>query len=446
MKKLFSISLFFSMTAMLFTGCVTEEDDLFSSSAAERLMASKKAYTERLGGTTWVMEFYPLDTDEAPEGSGYLILNQFKKDGSVVQAMKNELSNGKYLTDTSLWEVISDQGTVLSFNTYNKCLHTFSDPGLYQTGRGYEGDYEFVILSLDEGAKYGMLKGKKRSTYNRLTRLPDDTNFEEYLQDVQGFQNTVFPSSAPNDCLLRVGDSTMVVTNASSGIASMYPLGGDPVSQTTDHAFLITKNDGKYYFRFREALAFGDLKVQELVYDEEKDVFVSSGEKTSSIEGWPMAKFFLEYPAMPSSYTLSYEGTMSEKMKIAMSALNSEISQLTDPLDRRKRKYAFKGISFSNKAGQPVWNIVIKMPSASSNSSISFSYNTQPVEDVITFSYDKPYDETAENMKNTCLSVVDMLQVLSQDFAVTAVNTKFNLKKLRLTSTKDSELWFEVTL
>ena len=135
MKKIFSISLLFSVTAMLFTGCVSEEDDLFSSSAAERLMESKKTYTERLGGTTWVMELYPLDTDEAPKGSGYLILNQFKKDGSVIQAMQNDLSDGKFLTDTSLWEVISDQGTVLTFNTYNKCIHTFSDPGLYQTGQ-----------------------------------------------------------------------------------------------------------------------------------------------------------------------------------------------------------------------------------------------------------------------------------------------------------------------
>ena len=152
MKKLFSISLLFSVAAMMFTGCVSEEDDLFDSSAAERLMTSKKMYTDRLGGSTWVMEFYPLNTDEAPKGQGYLILNKFNRDGSVVQAMQNELTDGQYLTDTSLWEVISDQGTVLTFNTFNKCIHMFSDPGLYQTGQGFEGDYEFVILSLEEGA------------------------------------------------------------------------------------------------------------------------------------------------------------------------------------------------------------------------------------------------------------------------------------------------------
>ena len=45
MKKLFSISLLFSVAAMMFTGCVSEEDDLFDSSAAERLMTPKKMYT-----------------------------------------------------------------------------------------------------------------------------------------------------------------------------------------------------------------------------------------------------------------------------------------------------------------------------------------------------------------------------------------------------------------
>ena len=95
MKKLFSISLLFSVAAMMFTGCVSEEDDLFDSSAAERLMTSKNMYTDRLGGSTWVMEFYPLNTDEAPKGQGYLILNKFNRDGSVVQAMQNELTDGQ---------------------------------------------------------------------------------------------------------------------------------------------------------------------------------------------------------------------------------------------------------------------------------------------------------------------------------------------------------------
>ena len=162
MKKILSITLCF--TAMLaFTACQSEEDDLFDSSAAERLAASKVTYTQRLPQATagWAMEYYPTNGGSWPRGNGYLILAQFNKDLSVRMAMMNEeMSDGLYMEDTSLWEVISDQGPVLSFNSYNKCLHSFADPAIYETGLGLEGDYEFEIINLPENAEFAMLKGK----------------------------------------------------------------------------------------------------------------------------------------------------------------------------------------------------------------------------------------------------------------------------------------------
>ena len=447
MKKLFSISLLFSVTAMMFTGCVSEEDDLFDTSAAERLMQSKKTYTERLGGSTWAMEFYPLDTDEAPKGSGYLILNQFKKDGSVIQAMQNELSDGKFLTDTSLWEVISDQGTVLTFNTFNKCIHTFSDPGLYQTGQGYEGDYEFVILSLEENAKYGMLKGKKRGTYNRLTRLPDDTDFEEYLKDVVAFQNKIFSASAPNDCMLAIGDSTFVITDTSDGIVSMYPEGGDDISETTDHAFIISKNDGKYYFRFREELAAKDSKVQELIYDEAQDMFVGVNDPACTIQGYPVGKFFSEYveDALGRTWKVTTSDQMSEKFKGYMDVLTEKFSQLKDS---RKRSYTFLGLSFGYnlRAKAMCWNVLYRAPGTSATTMAAYKENYVMNDDVVTFTYLEPADESDAKVMSTIPEVSTVLQALSQQYAISASETKFNLTKLKMQSASDSDCWFTVTI
>ena len=442
MKKLFSISLFFSLTAMMFTGCVSEEDDLFSSSAAERLMESKKAYTQRLGGTTWVMEYYPLNTDEAPKGSGYLILNQFKKDGSVVQAMQNELSDGKYLTDTSLWEVISDQGTVLSFNTYNKCLHTFSDPGIYQTGQGYEGDYEFVILNIDEGAKYGMLKGKKRATYNRLTRLPDDTNFEEYLKDVQDFQNTVFSSSAPNDCLLRVGDTTMVVTNASSGIASMYPLGGDPISQTTDHAFLITKNDGKYYFRFREALAFGDLKVQELKYNEEKDLFEGVQGEIGVVEGPNPNIFYGDAMGNNHKWQLQRASVMSESMKAIYEEMYNSFRKFNTNYTLQTVQLSLINDEKSADYGKLKLDITYRVRSSTAHLQVyyDFSYNEQGIS-----ISNRQLQGNAQTVMNSIKGIEPFLNAIEGSFVADKDNTVFNLSTLKLTSALDSNISYVLT-
>lgn len=432
MKKLFSISLLFSVAAMMFTGCVSEEDDLFDSSAAERLMTSKKMYTDRLGGSTWVMEFYPLNSDEAPKGQGYLILNKFNRDGSVVQAMQNELTDGQYLTDTSLWEIISDQGTVLTFNTFNKCIHMFSDPGLYQTGQGFEGDYEFVILSLEEDAKYGMLKGKKRATYNRLTRLPDDVNFEEYLKDVNGFQNTIFSSSAPNDCMMNIGDSVMVVTNASTGIISIYPLGGDPISQTTDHAFTITKNDGKYYLRFREELAGkNDDKVQEFVYDETTDVFKSLENENNVIKGVPAVDFFVS--ALDNSKLWQYNtaGENSDNIKNAYEIMQSELLSLGWTLNNTK----FSKLS----DGRYVIRFAVVNKKKSSRN-LEYIFNISDNDGKAMVQYVEPYvtekDAVAQNVLNAAPSVKSFLEEISGTYEVRPKGTCFDLRNIVLKSEK----------
>lgn len=442
MKKIFSISLLFSVTAMLFTGCVSEEDDLFSTSAAERLMQSKKVYTERLGGTTWLMEFYPVNTDEAPKGNGYLILNQFKKDGSVVQAMQNDLSDGKYLTDTSLWEVISDQGTVLSFNSYNKCIHTFSDPGLYQTGQGYEGDYEFVILSLEEGAKYGMLKGKKRSTYNRLTRLPDDTDFKAYLQDVNDFHNKVFSSSAPNDCMMNIGDSAIVFTEGNSGIASLYPFGGDPISQTTDHAFLISKNDGKYYLRFREELAGkGDDKVQEFVYDEASDVFRAVDNENNLIQGPGAAWFFNEKVENLSQWVLANNAEMSSQFKSYIDAVGAELKAVN-------KNFTLSNINFSydTKIQRYQWTLRYMSAGRPANQAYYFAYVPNVDGGSCGFNFQEASGTAAENVMNRCPSLKTLWEILSQEWALTPAVTGFNLSKIKLTSKSNPDLWFVVNI
>lgn len=445
MKKLFSISLLFSVTATMFTGCVSEEDDLFNSSAAERLMEAKKAYTERLGGSTWVMEFYPLNTDEAPKGSGYLILNQFKKDGSVIQAMQNDLSNGKYLTDTSLWEVISDQGTVLTFNTYNKCIHTFSDPGIYKTGQGYEGDYEFVILSLEEGAKYGMLKGKKRSTYNRLTRLPDDTNFEEYLKDVNDFTSTMFSQDAPNEPLICFGDQRYVITGSESGIIDFYPENGDEISQTESHAFLITKRDGNYYLRFREALQPDSVSeenaIQELVYDSAKDRFVDESNSDKWLASRYTAEDFLKISLVEGHvFRVNRNATtseISEKMLAAFTAAHEGIKAVN-------KNYAISQVSLKyDEENGFCWFFKYQTGNAARN--IEYLYSGDFDGNKVSFNYLKPATSNAEAISSRVEEIKSFMeQTLSQQFVITPYVTSFNYNKVKFTSVSDPDIWFIV--
>ena len=215
----------------MFAGCAGEEKDLFEKSAAERLNETGKIYSSRLQSSEagWVMEYYPTNTDETYKGRGYLIMADFDKDESVTLAMKNIMSDDEYMEERSLWEIIADNGPVLTFNTYNEVLHCFSNPEYYESGKGFEGDYEFVMIDVPEDGQFIMLKGKKRGTYVRLTRLPDGTDFQEYLNDVNAFTKKIFPENAVNEDVLTIGDKKFAINSGSTGIMGMYPYGAMPL-------------------------------------------------------------------------------------------------------------------------------------------------------------------------------------------------------------------------
>ena len=178
MKKIFVPLVLTAVVALAFTSCAGEEDDIFSASAAERLNESSAKYSARLEAQPngWAMQYYPTYQDEYPYGSGYLILMRFNPDFSVDVSMDNRFSNNTYATATSAWEVIKDNGPVLSFNSYNQCMHAFSDPEDIpwtedsEQSEGCGGDYEFIIVDAPEDASYMMLKGKKRNTCSLLLR------------------------------------------------------------------------------------------------------------------------------------------------------------------------------------------------------------------------------------------------------------------------------------
>lgn len=75
----------------------------------------------------------------------------------------------------SLFSIKKDIGPTLNFDTYNSLFHYFSDSdisGGAGTGKGYEGDYEFLLRSHTENEI--VLRGKKTKNIIRMTRLAED--------------------------------------------------------------------------------------------------------------------------------------------------------------------------------------------------------------------------------------------------------------------------------
>ena len=279
-----------------FCACSREEADLFDKSAADRLSEVSEVYTHRLAdkGGEWILEYFPTNYSDsitsayAARSKGYLLLNKFNADGSVLVAMKNEQSRNKYRESVSAWEVITDLGPVLTYNTYNECIHQFSDPqnesGLSGTGIG--GDYEFVITHLEADATQTMLKGKKRGSYSRLTRMAEGTNFEEYYAALEEFAENHFPENMPNDLVMEIGGKNYYARSLSTGIACIWPVGTSWADNKTYHPFLLSKLGDEFHLRFRDAYEpVEGTSVQEYVWDATNYRFVDVADSKNIIRG-----------------------------------------------------------------------------------------------------------------------------------------------------------------
>lgn len=447
MNKIFSIA-FLCSAALSFTACVNEEDDLFDKSAAERLNEASALYSERLTASPngWAVQLYPTTQDESPYGNGYLLMFRFHKDKSVDASMNNSLSDGKYITDTSSWDVITDNGPVLTFNTYNKVVHTFSDPEDLsstgtkdspndETGTGLGGDYEFIIVDAPEDASYMMLKGKKRGTYNLLTPVPEGIDYESYLGDVKNFQATMFPANNPADNYYHFGDSVFVFADGGTGVPAIYPVGSDRVTSSGFNPFLITKRDNEYYLRFRDSKALGDKSIQEYRYDAEKDQFISDEDPSCYICGEDPLTFIDSNLLAGNTWKMTSTTAASESVE----AMYREVVN-----GFRSLKLTFNGINIStDKDGNATLKFTYRQGNNSSSSDFNFSY--QKNDDGIAFHYESA-SAASQNVLKSVPAIQKILDLFSQKLKVAAGTTSFNLRTIKLVPENNPDGWFVISL
>lgn len=444
MTKLYSLALLLGST-LAFVGCAGEEDDLFDQSAAERLNAAKSVYSARLTAAPagWTMEYYPTYDTLGFKAKGYLMLAQFKNDGSVRMAMQNAFSQNKYLEDTSLWEIITDNGPELSFNSFNACLHAFSSPEDLPTsindsgdnvqGLGAEGDYEFVLVDVKEGANEINIKGKKRGTYVHMVRLAEGTDFQQYLDGINTLTSNVFPNISDNRALMIMGVDSFVISNGYTGILEAYPYGGDPVTQTTHHAFVVTQQDGAYRLRFRNPWKLSDgLSTQVLAYDSLSQRFVGVDNASCVLKGYPSVISMEEKFASGYGYRIlrQNKNRMSEKMYTVMNNLYKKMRNFANiSLVKQDGVYYWR-VQYSNIASY-VFNTTFDAPNAT-----------------YTFSYVQPKaDETyAETIYTRYEELQELIKTLSQSFKVAGSASDYRLNQIRFTATDDPELWFDMDL
>lgn len=214
-KYLLLIGLF----AATMVACSRDEESLFEESAAIRAQKAienaQNVFTSQEAG--WEMAYFPNLENTA---KGFNMVLKFKKDGSVSVTAKNSTTTmNKIVTDSaSTWQVKSDYGPILTFDTYNEVLHAWADPG--GDGAGLLGDYEFLILKATP--ELVLLKGKKHSAYS-VMRPIKNPDVAAYFAASEKMQKLLFGNN--NIVTLTQGDKKMYLYNGASGQFMSAPYG-----------------------------------------------------------------------------------------------------------------------------------------------------------------------------------------------------------------------------
>lgn len=175
--------------AGLAVGCVNEVEDLFDQPASERLQARmvecQKLLTSAANG--WMISYYP---GSEKDYGGTIFTAKFDADGTV--AMTGEVAAqanmGGDVTKvlTSNYSIKSSTGVVLTFDTYNKYFHYWSDPD-FTGGNNFGGEFEFSYVSGDENEM--IFRGIK--TGNRVVFTALDSDIVTTMQNVMAIRDDV---------------------------------------------------------------------------------------------------------------------------------------------------------------------------------------------------------------------------------------------------------------
>lgn len=284
MKKFLNISMLalVALSSLSLASCKNEIEDIFDEDAIARLDKAKAQYSDILTdkGGKWQLEYYANSNEQ-----GYIYLMTFAQDGSVTISGNNKWINyvqsgsantPAYGSQVSMWEVIADNGPVLSFNTYNKFFHLFADPydipsvggvssqdDVNENGYGHEGDYEFDIMKYveSEAGDTLFLTGKKYNLNMIMTRVPATVDDEVYMNEVIAMADSFFNAKVPQVYINLPNGVRWVVKNGATSILKMFREDADEISTAENHNVIIT-HDG---LSFMDPLTIDGYTIQNFI-------------------------------------------------------------------------------------------------------------------------------------------------------------------------------------
>lgn len=315
------------------TSCFkNEEEDIFDNSAAERLNEISSEYAKILTdqGGKWAMEYFASE-----DMQGFVYVMTFRPNGTVTISGENPYigavitgrgqTSMAYGTADSQWNIIRDNGPVLSFSTYNRFFHLFSTPedimgsayGSGLSGRGYEGDYEFTLMKYSGDTLY--IDGKKRALSMIMTRLPADTDDKTYLDEIVAASGGYFSSKIPRVFVTYPSGDRHVITGASNLVMTVYDEKSEDPLTTSFSANAIISHSS---FSFMKPLTYEDYSVQHFLPQEDGSLLCLDDNKTTISAGDLSKDCFTD---TLQEWTADAKTAFSGTLKAAIDELNSQL-------------------------------------------------------------------------------------------------------------------------
>lgn len=161
----------------------------------------------------------------------------------------------------SMYSVKSEQGVILTFNTYNPLLHVFSQPRGTSDVDGYRSDYEFIFQRVSEGQDSIFLKGKRYGTEMVMIRLQKPA--KQYISEA------IYADTA----IAMVPRPRLIVDNKNYSIDFSNRHMNIMLGDSTISRLYVYNDNG---FTLQEPVELGNKSYSNFIYDSESGDVVSA--------------------------------------------------------------------------------------------------------------------------------------------------------------------------
>ena len=164
-----------SLMVATLPSCLKDDKANFSGSPATRLDEAVKVNKQILESAPngWSLGYY---AGRNYSGPGFTLTLKFKDGKAYIMGDNKDATT----VGVSEYDIVKDQGVVLTFPTYNSVIHELAGASQGYP-EGLQGDYEFAIL--EANANFIRLRGKKWKNEMILTPIKNQTQ-EEFIQKV----------------------------------------------------------------------------------------------------------------------------------------------------------------------------------------------------------------------------------------------------------------------